>query len=107
MFPSKAAGLSAASAKPLLSYLKGHRKRLRERFDRAGLAARSDYKLLELALFCALCRQDVKTLARCLLERVHGFSGVISAPIYQLLSVPGIAGAVVTELKIVEAAAHR
>ena len=45
--------------------------------------------------------------ARCLLERFHGFNGVISAPIDQLLSVPGIGGAVVTELKIVEAAAHR
>ena len=44
--------------------------------------------------------------ARCLLERVHGFKGVISAPI-ELLSVWGIGGDVVTELKIVEAAAHR
>jgi len=37
LFPSEAAGLSAALAKPLPSYLKDHRKRLRERFDRAGL----------------------------------------------------------------------
>ena len=34
LFPSEAAGLSAASAKPLPSYLKDHQKRLRERFDR-------------------------------------------------------------------------
>ena len=63
--------------------------------------------MLELVLFRALRRQDVKSLARCLLERFHGFNGMISAPIDQLLSVPGIGGAVVTELKIVEAAAHR
>ena len=107
MFPFEAAGLSAASAKPLPSYLEDHRKRLRERFDRSGLAVRPDYKLLELALFCALRRQDVKTLARCLLERFHGFNGVISAPIDQLLSVPGIGVAVVIESKIVEAADHR
>ena len=49
-----------------------------------------DYELLELVLFRALRRQDVKPLARCLLERFHGFNGVISAPIDQLLSVPGI-----------------
>ena len=66
-----------------------------------------DYELLQLVLFRALRRQDVKPLARCLLERFHGFNGVISVPIDQLLSVPGIGGAVVTELKIVEAAAHR
>ena len=66
-----------------------------------------DYELLELVLFRALRRQDVKPVARCLLERFHDFNGVISVPIDQLLSVPGIGGAVVTELKIVEAAAHR
>ena len=65
------------------------------------------YELLELVLFRALRRKDVKALARSLLERFHGLNGVISAPIDQLLSVPGIGGAVVTELKIVEAAAHR
>ena len=107
LFPSEAAGLSAAPAKPLPSYLKDHRKRLRERFDRAGLATMPDYELLELVLFRALRRQDVKPLTHCMLERFHGFNKVISAPIDQLLSVPGIGGAVVTELKIVETAAHR
>ena len=68
LFPSEAAGLSAALAKPLPSYLKDHRKRLRERFDRAGLAAMPDYELLELVLFRALRRKDVKPLARSLLE---------------------------------------
>lgn len=63
------------------------------------------YELLELVLFRALRRKDVKALARSLLERFHGLNGVISAPIDQLLSVPGIGGAVVTELKTVEGAA--
>ena len=107
LFPSEAAGLSAAPVKPLPSYLKDHRKRLRESFDRAGLAAMPDYELLELVLFRALRRKDLKPLARSLLERFQCFNGVISAPIDQLLSVPGIEGAVVNELKIVEAAAHR
>ena len=107
LFPSEAAGLSAAPVKPLPSYLKDHRKRLRESFDRAGLAAMPDYELLELVLFRALRGKDVKPLARSLLERFQGFNGVISAPIDQLLSVPGIGGAFVNELKIVEAAAHR
>ena len=49
-----------------------------------------DYELLELVLFRALRRKDLKPLARSLLERFHGFNVVISAPIDQLLSVPGI-----------------
>ncbi len=102
MFPSEAAGLLVAPPKPLLSYLKDHRKRLREGFDSAGLAAVPDYELLELVLFRALRRQDVKPLARRPLARFHGFNGVISTPIDQLLSVSGVGNAVVTELKIVK-----
>ena len=63
LFPSEAAGLSLAPAKPLPSYLKDHCKCLREHFDRAGLAAMPDYELLELVLFRALRRKDVKPLA--------------------------------------------
>ncbi|MBV2359640.1 DNA repair protein RadC [Thalassococcus sp. CAU 1522] len=89
------------------SYIRDHRARLRERFLVGGAAALPDYELLELVLFRAIPRRDVKPLARQLLETFGDFNGVLSAPRSRLEDVPGVGEAVVTELKIVEAAAHR
>ena len=91
----------------LPSYIKDHRKRLRERFMAGGASALPDYELLELVLFRAIPRRDVKPLARALLERFGDFNGVLSAPVARLCDVDGVGDAVVTELKLVEAAAHR
>ena len=41
----------------------GHRRRLRERFLRAGLIGLQDYEALELLLMFAIPRRDVKPLA--------------------------------------------
>lgn len=84
-----------------------HRKRLRERFMRAGTVAVADYELLELVLFRAIPRQDVKPLAKRLLDIFGDFNHVISASPMRLGDVPGVGEAVIQELKIVEAAAHR
>ncbi|SIO19316.1 RadC family protein [Vannielia litorea] len=92
---------------PLPSYIKDHRKRLRERFMLGGAAALPDYEMLELVLFRAIPRRDVKPLAHALLERFTDFNGVLSAPIARLRDVPEVGEAVIAELKIVEAAAHR
>jgi DNA repair protein RadC len=91
----------------LPSYVEGHRARLRERFMEGGAAALPDYELLELVLFRAMPRQDVKPLARLLIDHFGDFNRVISAPVQRLLAVSGVGQAVVQELKIVEAAAHR
>ncbi|TCP61062.1 DNA repair protein RadC [Rhodovulum bhavnagarense] len=91
----------------LPSYLRDHRKRLRDRFMQGGAAALPDYELLELVLFRALPRQDVKPLARALLDRFNDFNGVLSAPAPRLEEVTGVGPAVLVELKLVEAAAHR
>ena len=45
----------------LPSYIKDHRKRLRHRFMQGGAMAVPDYELLELVLFRAIPRRDVKT----------------------------------------------
>jgi len=66
-----------------------------------------DYELLELVLFRAIARQDVKPLARALIDRFGDFNAVLSAAPSQLTKIKGCGPAVVTELKIVEAAAHR
>ncbi|MGV6810931.1 MAG: RadC family protein [Brevirhabdus sp.] len=91
----------------LPSYIKDHRKRLRERFLNGGAAAMPDYEILELVLFRAVPRRDVKPLARALLEEFGDFNRVLSAPLARLLSVKGVGEAVALELKIVEASAHR
>ncbi|PTN00864.1 DNA repair protein RadC [Rhodovulum imhoffii] len=91
----------------LPSYIKDHRKRLRTRFMEGGAQAVPDYELLELVLFRALPRQDVKPLARELLDTFGDFNRVLSAPPARLQAIKGVGEAVVQEIKIVEAAAHR
>ena len=105
--------LAAAEPRPvgregrLPSYVTDHRQRHRARFRDLGAQSLPDYELLELVLFRALPRGDAKPLARALLDRFGDFNGVISAPEPRLREQTGVADAVVTELKIVEAAAQR
>ena len=91
----------------LPSYIRDHRRRLRDRFLEGGAAAMPDYELLELLLFRALPRCDVKPVARRLIETFGDFARVLSAPPDRLKTVRGVGPAVVLELKIAEAAAHR
>jgi DNA repair protein RadC len=91
----------------LPSYIADHRQRLRARFMEGGAQALPDYEMLELVLFRAIPRQDVKPLARLLLDTFGDFNRVISAAPQRLMMVKGVGEAVVLELKIVEAAAQR
>jgi DNA repair protein RadC len=69
--------------------------------------ALSDYELLELLLFRALPRRDVKPLAKNLLAKFGSFAEVIAAPQARLAEVKGLGAAGITELKVVQAAASR
>ncbi|MCC5962766.1 MAG: DNA repair protein RadC [Rhodobacteraceae bacterium] len=89
------------------SYLRDHRKRLRERFLQAGGAACADYELLELILFRAIPRQDVKPLGRQLIEEFGDLNNVIAAPVERLRLVHGVGDSVITELKLIAACAER
>jgi len=55
----------------------GHRKRLRERFQKNGVEGMHDYEILELLLTYAIPRKDVKPYAKDLMERFGGLSGVL------------------------------
>lgn len=88
-------------------HARGHRQRLRQRFLSAGPASIADYEMLELVLFRAIPQRDVKPLAKELIEHFGDFNGVISAPRARLKEISGVGPAIVCELKIVEAAAHR
>ena len=85
----------------------GHRKRLRQRFMKAGADALPDYELLELVLFAAHTRRDVKPLAKALLKRFGSFAEVISAGPRALKEVEGVGETAVLALKTVQAAAVR
>jgi len=88
-----------------LNHATGHRERLRERFRKAGVDGVQDYELLELVLFRAIPRRDVKPLAKNLIAKFGGFPQVLAAPIERLMEVKGISENVAHDLKVVQAAA--
>ena len=91
----------------LPSYLTDHRKRLRHRFLTGGARAMPDYEILELTLFRVIPRQDVKPLARRLIDTFGDLSGVLAAPMARLEKVEGVGPAVALELKVMETVTHR
>lgn len=95
------------SPEKLPSYIRDHRKRLRARFMQGGADAMPDYELLELILFRAIPRQDVKPLANRLIAAFGDLNRVITAPQTRLMQVDGVGEAVVLELKLLGAAACR
>ena len=66
-----------------------------------------DYELLELVLFAAIPRRDIKPLAKALIARFGTFAEAIAAPRERLLEIEGMSEGAATQLKIVEAAALR
>ncbi len=84
-----------------------HRQRLRARFLAGGADALPDYEMMELVLFAAIPRRDVKPLAKALLAKFGGFAEAIAAPAERLMEIDGVGEAVVAQLKIVEAASLR
>jgi DNA repair protein RadC len=85
----------------------GHRERLRERFHSAGPDALSDYELLEMVLFTAQPRRDMKPLAKTLLKIFGSFAEVIHAPEARLKEVDGVGEVTISALKVIAAAASR
>ncbi len=62
----------------------GHRQRLRERFFSGDGGGLPDYELLELILFYAIARIDVKPLAKDLIKRFGSLAAVLAASPEQL-----------------------
>lgn len=85
----------------------GHRERLRTRFLAGGHAAMPEYELLELMLFNAIGRVDVKPLAKRLLAAFGDLNGVIAASEHRLLQIDGATPRVYYHLRLMEAFAHR
>ncbi|MDV7142287.1 DNA repair protein RadC [Tropicimonas sp. TH_r6] len=85
----------------------GHRERLRQRFLSGGHEAMPEYELLEMLLFNAIGRIDVKPLAKRLLATFGDLNGVIAAPEPRLMEVEGATHKVYYQLRLAEAFAHR
>ncbi|WP_262691268.1 RadC family protein [Kordiimonas aestuarii] len=89
------------------SHMNGHRARLRERFLAGGADALQDYELLELILFLAIPRRDVKPLAKQLIDRYGSYAGVLSADVDSLRATAGLGDTAVAAIKSVQASALR
>lgn len=100
-------GVSDAAPSELPHYV-GHRERLRQRLREGGEDALPDYELLELVLFAAIPRQDVKPLAKRMLDAFRGdLAELFAASRDRLREVEGVGDAVIDQLKIVRAASGR
>ncbi len=86
----------------------GHRARLRKRFLSQGGEALADYEVLEMLLFTAFPRGDVKPLAKKILSRYNGsLSAALGASPERLKDIEGIGDSAACSLKIVHEAALR
>ena len=99
--------MSARADEAAPAHYLGHRERLRARLLEAGAEAVADYELLELVLFRAIPRRDVKPLAKALIARFGSFAEAIAASPRRLAEIEGISAGVIAEFKIIEASARR
>ena len=83
----------------------GHRQRLRERFQKAGLASLADYEVVELLLTLAIPRSDVKEPAKALIARFGNLRGILDAPTEQVQEIKGVGNVAPVALQIIRAAA--
>ncbi len=70
--------------------LQGHRKRLREKFVKSGLAGFHDYEIVELLLTLGSPRKDCKQQAKEAIKRFKTLRGVLEAPPEELQEIDGI-----------------
>ena len=85
----------------------GHRDRLRERYQTGGADALADYELLELLLFTAIPRKDVKPLAKDLIATFGTLHKMFAASSKELATVKGISENTATFLKAVHSLHER
>lgn len=81
----------------------GHRARLRDKFAQAQGKGLADYELLELLLFLAVPRGDMKPLAKKLLQEFGSLPGLLKAEKTLILDIPGVGPSVVHVIQLVQA----
>lgn len=83
----------------------GHRQRLKERFLKGGTCALPLYELLELVLYIAIPRKDVKPLAKRLVERYGTLQHLCGAPVDELKAFDGLGEGAIHVIKLLHALA--
>ena len=73
----------------------------------SGASALADYELLELVLFRAIPRRDVKPLAKALIKRFGSFAETAAARPERLREIEGLGEVAIVEIKLAEAVATR
>lgn len=68
----------------------GHRRRLRDRYARAGAEAFAEHELLELLLTFSIPRKDTKPIAKRLLTTFGSLHEILNAPQERLSTVEGV-----------------
>lgn len=84
----------------------GHRDRVRARFLKAGSAGLADYELLEVLLFAAIPRRDLKPLAKQLIQHFGSLGKVFAAQVHDLTDVKGVSENTAVLIKTVQASAQ-
>ncbi|MEO0302135.1 MAG: DNA repair protein RadC [candidate division WOR-3 bacterium] len=80
----------------------GHRKRLRDRFNKIGPQSLQEYELIELLLTYVLPQRDVKPIAKVLLEKFGSIKQIFDAHEEELRKVPFIKDKFITLLKLIK-----
>lgn len=83
----------------------GHRRRLRQRFERTGFDGFAPHEVVELLLTLAIPRSDVKQLAKALLAKFGSLRGILDAPVEQLREISGLGEVAPIALRIIREAA--
>ncbi len=84
----------------------GHRKRLREKFLKSGLAGFHDYEIVELLLSLGTPRKDCKLPAKEAIKRFKTLRGVLEAPTDELQQIEGIGTHSAFGIKLVQEVAR-
>ncbi len=86
--------------------LQGHRKRLREKFIKSGLAGFHDYEVIELLLTLGSPRKDCKQQAKETLKKFKTLRGVLQASPRELQEIDGIGPHSAFGIKLVQEVAR-
>jgi len=84
----------------------GHRKRLREKFIRSGVAGFHDYEIVELLLSLGTPRKDCKQPAKEAIKRFKTLRGVLEASPEELQEIDGIGPHSAFGIKLVQEVAR-
>ncbi|MEA3266649.1 MAG: DNA repair protein RadC [Candidatus Fermentibacteria bacterium] len=87
--------------------MEGHRKRLKQRFLRAGIKGFTDREALELLLTYAAPRKDTRKLSEDLLDKFGSLKNILNQPPSSLMSVDGIGESAATLISLFSQLAAR